>query len=187
MSDIFVDNIKHQSSQGSGTITIGASGETITVPTGVTLDTTSATQNRPAFQVGRSTNQTLSDGTNTVIAFDISRFDIGSNYSTSTYRFTAPKAGRYFFTTQVRIDNAPSGGYVRCYFGVNGNSGYSGSNFNYGHVISGGNHSTDYESFSVSAVLNLSVNDYVQVFAGKQGNTTANFQGESQFSGYFLG
>ena len=31
MSDIFVDNIKHQSSQGSGTITIGASGETINV------------------------------------------------------------------------------------------------------------------------------------------------------------
>jgi len=27
MSDIFVDNIKHQSSQGSGTITLGASGE----------------------------------------------------------------------------------------------------------------------------------------------------------------
>ena len=31
MSDLFVDNIKHQSSQGSGTITIGASGETINV------------------------------------------------------------------------------------------------------------------------------------------------------------
>ncbi len=31
MSDLFVDNIKHQSSQGSGTITIGASGETINI------------------------------------------------------------------------------------------------------------------------------------------------------------
>jgi hypothetical protein len=31
MSDLFVDNIKHQSSQGSGTITLGASGETINV------------------------------------------------------------------------------------------------------------------------------------------------------------
>jgi len=34
MSDIFVDNIKHQSSQGSGTITIGASGETIKAASG---------------------------------------------------------------------------------------------------------------------------------------------------------
>ena len=134
MSKLFVDEIVHQSSQGSGTITLGASGETITVPTGVTLDTTSATQNRPAFQAGRNGNQTLSDGANTVIAFDVSRFDIGSNYSTSTYRFTAPKAGRYFFTTQCRIDNASSGGYLRCYFGVNGISGYGGNTgYDYGH------------------------------------------------------
>ena len=34
MSDLFVDNIKHQSSQGSGTITIGASGETIKAASG---------------------------------------------------------------------------------------------------------------------------------------------------------
>ncbi len=187
MSDIFVDNIKHQSSQGSGTITLGASGETITVPTGVTLDTTSATQNRPAFQAGRSGNQTLSNGVNTVLAFDVSRFDIGSNYSTSTYRFTAPKAGRYLFTATVRIDNASSGGYLRCFFGVNGNSGYPTRTFSYGHIISGNNHSTDYEGLSISAVLNLSVNDYVQVFAGKHNNTTSEFQDESQFSGYFLG
>ena len=36
MSDLFVDNIKHQSSQGSGTITIGASGETIKAASGAT-------------------------------------------------------------------------------------------------------------------------------------------------------
>ena len=35
MSDIFVDNIKHQSSQGSGTITVGASGETVAPASGV--------------------------------------------------------------------------------------------------------------------------------------------------------
>ena len=29
MGTIFVDNLKHQSSQGSGTITLGASGETV--------------------------------------------------------------------------------------------------------------------------------------------------------------
>ena len=32
---IFVDNIKQQSSQGSGTITIGASGETVALASGV--------------------------------------------------------------------------------------------------------------------------------------------------------
>ena len=36
MGTIFVDNIKQQSSQGSGTITIGASGETVALGSGVT-------------------------------------------------------------------------------------------------------------------------------------------------------
>ena len=35
MSDLFVDNIKHQSSQGSGTINVGASGETVQAGSGV--------------------------------------------------------------------------------------------------------------------------------------------------------
>ena len=35
MGTIFVDNIKQQSSQGSGTITIGASGETVALASGV--------------------------------------------------------------------------------------------------------------------------------------------------------
>ena len=43
MGTIFVDNLKHQSSQGSGTITIGASGETINIPTGSTIDLSNST------------------------------------------------------------------------------------------------------------------------------------------------
>jgi len=37
MSDLFVDNIKHQSAQGSGTITLGASGETIALASGASI------------------------------------------------------------------------------------------------------------------------------------------------------
>jgi len=185
MSDIFVDNIKHQSSQGSGTITLGASGETITVPTGVTLDTTSATQNRPAFQAGISSEVSIS-GADTLIPLNVARYDIGSNYNTSTYRFTAPKAGRYLFAATIRFDSVASGSYIRCYFTVNGNNGYSGANYTFGHVISGGNHSTDYESLAPTAVLNLAANDYVQVYGGRQGGSSS-IQIESQFSGYFLG
>jgi len=50
MGTIYVDEIKHQSAQGSGTITLGASGETINIPSGVTL-----TNN------GTQTGLTLSD------------------------------------------------------------------------------------------------------------------------------
>lgn len=43
MSKLFVDEIVHQSSQGSGTITLGASGETIALPSGSTLDLSNTT------------------------------------------------------------------------------------------------------------------------------------------------
>jgi len=65
MSDIFVDNIKHQSSQGSGTITIGASGESITVPNGALSG-----QNYPAFNVSRSVNQNLTENTATKVQLE---------------------------------------------------------------------------------------------------------------------
>ena len=55
MSDIFVDNIKHQSSQGSGTITLGASGEKVDL--GATAGGTLT--NRPAFDVTLSANYYL--------------------------------------------------------------------------------------------------------------------------------
>ena len=38
MSKLFVDEIVHQSSQGSGTITLGASGETINITSGISGD-----------------------------------------------------------------------------------------------------------------------------------------------------
>ncbi len=37
MGTVFVDNIKHQSAQGSGTITLGASGETIALASGASV------------------------------------------------------------------------------------------------------------------------------------------------------
>ena len=47
MSKLFVDEIVHASSQGSGTITLGASGEKINLGTGVSGGTFT---NKPMFQ-----------------------------------------------------------------------------------------------------------------------------------------
>ena len=109
MSKLFVDEIVHQSSQGSGTITIGASGESISVPSGATLDLSNATQtgvggvNTPAFRAYMGATQNLNDVTNTVVAYNTEAFDTDSAYDTSTYRFTVPsgKAGKYMFSLQA--------------------------------------------------------------------------------------
>jgi len=93
MSDLFVDNIKHQSSQGSGTITIGASGESVTVPNGALSG-----QNYPAFSAYLSSSQSISDSTTTTIIYNAEQLDTDNCYDTSTGKFTPTTAGKYFVT-----------------------------------------------------------------------------------------
>jgi hypothetical protein len=72
-------------------------------------------------------------------------------------------------------------------FTVNGSTGNGGGGFNYGHAINGpSGYSTNYQSLTVSAVINLAASDYVSVVGGINVGTTS-FHNESQFSGYFLG
>ena len=103
MSKLFVDEIVHQSSQGSGTITIGASGETINVVG--TLQNNGAGvggANTPAFEAYVGTIQTgLTSGTWTKIPADTEVYDTDSNYDTSNYRFTPTTAGKYLVYVNV--------------------------------------------------------------------------------------
>ena len=83
---------------GSGTLTLGQSGETITIPSGVTV-TNNGTQtgfggtNTPAFMAKPSGNITISDDTVTKLLFATEDFDTDGNYSSS--RFTPTTAGKY--------------------------------------------------------------------------------------------
>jgi hypothetical protein len=102
-----VSNI--ETSSGSGTITLGQSGETLSVPSGVTLDMSSGTmtlnsdmKNTPSFLAYRSSSQTISQNTQTKIAFNTEKYDTTAVYDASTnYRFTPGVAGKYFIYTQV--------------------------------------------------------------------------------------
>ena len=69
-----------QSISGSGTVTLGVSGETFDIPSGVTLDSTGATitgalTNTPNFRAHRGSTQTISSGTTTKIQFDTEQWD----------------------------------------------------------------------------------------------------------------
>ena len=79
-----VSNI--ETSSGSGTITLGQSGETISVPSGATINLSSATQtgvggvNTPAFEAKLGSVQDIgSSGVWTKINYDTETFDVGSN------------------------------------------------------------------------------------------------------------
>tara|TARA_B100001939_G_scaffold277869_1_gene246282 strand:+ start:197 stop:754 length:558 start_codon:yes stop_codon:yes gene_type:complete len=84
-------------SSGSGTITLGQSGETVVFGSGVTTK-----YNQPAFAAYLSSNQSLSDNTDVKLQIDTEVFDTDNCYDNSTnYRFTPTVSGKYCFYLNV--------------------------------------------------------------------------------------
>ena len=81
-----VENI--QTSSGSGTITLGQSGETIALGSGVT-----SKFNQPAFRTTLSSDFNIGDATTTNVLFDTVTLDTNSCYNSSTGFFTPNVAG----------------------------------------------------------------------------------------------
>jgi len=92
---------------GSGTLTLGQSGETISVPSGATLDLSNATQTgvggvmTPSFFARLSATTSVTDGAWTKVVINSEIFDSDSNFDTSNGRFTPTVAGKYFVFGQV--------------------------------------------------------------------------------------
>ena len=106
----------------SGTdLTLGASGDTITIPSGATI-TNSGTatgfgdDNAPAFYARRNSNQTnLAHGVVTVCTFDNEIFDSAGAYDPSTYRFTPQTAGKYFVGHYSQFTGCSAVGAIQIY------------------------------------------------------------------------
>jgi hypothetical protein len=94
----------------NGTVTLGSSGDTFTVPSGVTVNMSSATQtgvggtNTPSFHVTQSASQNFDTATTTKITYDTELYDVGGGFNTSNNNFTVPsgEAGKYFFYMQTQ-------------------------------------------------------------------------------------
>jgi hypothetical protein len=144
--------------------------------TGLSVDASSriSAPSQPSFFVGKNNANPLT-GPATVI-FNAVDFNIGGHYNSSTGVFTAPVAGRYFFTS-----NITSGSNVDdliFQFRVNGSTRTSQgtqSTVQNGQELTG----------TISAVLNLAVNDQVIVYTER--NLRCDSTAGSNFSGHFLG
>ena len=103
MSTLKVDEILKRT--GTGTITIGQSGDTISIPSGATLSvagsSVTAVDNTPAFMASIVSDQTITDNTWTKVSASTEIIDSDSCYDTSTYRFTPTTAGKYLIHGQV--------------------------------------------------------------------------------------
>ena len=90
------------------TLTLGTSGDTIAIPSGVTIansgTATGFGANTPSFHVTQSSSQNFADGTTVKITYDTEVYDVGSGFNTSNNNFTVPsgEAGKYFFYGQTQ-------------------------------------------------------------------------------------
>lgn len=66
------------------------------------------TSREVAFLAEVNSSQNISSGSDTTISFDNEVFDIGGDYDDTTYKFTAPFAGRYHFDVRLTTTGATS-------------------------------------------------------------------------------
>ena len=121
MSKLFVDEIVHQSSQGSGTITIGASGETTNIVG--TLQNNGAGVggvNTPAFHVYESSTQIVTTNTYTKVTLDEELYDTDNNFASD--RFTPTTAGKYFIYGNLHLDGSSYPTYAETAIYKNGSA-----------------------------------------------------------------
>jgi hypothetical protein len=155
-----VSNI--ETSSGSGTITVGASGETVDLSNG-TITLNNSMKMTPAFQAYSSNGQTPSDASWTKVELDAVLFDTDSAFNTSTYRFTVPsgKGGKYFINGLIAIDSQENSGinYSSVKFYKNGGSSELADSYNNWQS----NPPRDFAQ-SLSGIFELAAGDYVELY-----------------------
>jgi len=175
MSTLEVNTINPQSGT---TITIGGSGDTVSLGSGATQSGFGGV-NTPSFFAYLSSDQTLTDDTSVKIQFDTEIFDSDGTYDNSTnYRFTPAVAGKYYVFAGLRYDNIINQATIRNQIYVNG-SVVNGS------FLAGNNSSSNRDyTIETSAILNLDSDDYVEIY-GNSNNGTVVVNGDTTYKSYF--
>jgi hypothetical protein len=145
--------------------------------------------NKPSFSAFMNAHQSVSHNSATKLQFNTESFDPDGVFdpSSSNYKFTCQTAGYHIFTAQVQQND--SGGKSRqvgTMLFKNGSDAVNGS----GSYWDTYNNDTFRESaIRTTAILNLSVNDYVQVYfyqtqSDGHDNTLMTSSAYNVFTGY---
>ena len=166
MSTLKVDQILKRT--GTGTITLGQSGDTIALGSGASQTGFGGTMT-PSFCATVSSNQSVSSSTTTKIQFNTEVFDTDSAYdNSSNYRFTVPsgKAGKYAIIMDIHVNNSDNGGYANnVYLYKNGSLFKTVNN----HFAS---NTIQRMHFAFNFIDDSSVGDYYECYANVTGSNT---------------
>ena len=190
MSKLYVDQVDPKTAT---TLTLGTSGDTINVPSGVTIAnagtaTGFGVAGTESFLAILSSNQTVSDNVITLAEIDTEAYDVGSNYTnSSTFKYTVPTAGKYRF--YGNLAGATDGSWaidnVAILLYKNGSMVYQA--FSDTHQTAD---APDIATVSIDITLDVSASDYFQIYARINSNsngTTRNIYSDSSRRTWFGG
>jgi hypothetical protein len=174
-------------SSGSGTITIGQSGETVTVPSGATITnsgtatgfTTAGEANDPSFHAYNPQNGSIASGTDVVVSNNTELLDSSAAYDTSTYKFTPQVAGYYFLYSNVRYQSSTTDfDRINLVITKNGSA-----------ALHARNNNKDYSTVCVSGIVQANgSSDYFQMtsYQNSGGSISITTAAENTYFGGFL-
>ena len=174
MSKVQVDTIDTRSgtstmqigSTNTSTINIGVSGDTVNIPSGVTIANAGTATgfgetNTPAFAVRLGSNQTLSNNTLTKITLDTEDYDTDNAFASNKFTVPSGKAGKYKITLNVywSFGNNESASEIQTHLYKNGSSVQrEWISFNPTGRMSGA-------AQTLTMDLSLAVSDYIELYA----------------------
>jgi len=176
MAVLYVDQVDPQSGT---TLTIGTSGDTVALGTGVVQ----SNMLYPAFSAVAAGSQTIADATNTILTFATEIFDTDSAYD-GTNKFTVPagEGGKYFFIANIRLDSMYDDDEIQFSFFKNGSRDATTLNY-----ISVPKDNMSY-AFGITGIIVLAATDYVQVnIYHTRGSSRTTTAASTAFSGYKIG
>ena len=137
--------------------------------------------NTPTFRARLTTDQSISNTTHTKVQFNTEDYDTASAYDNSTnYRFTVPsgQAGKYFITTSIYLlpANESNLSFSTVSLRKNGTTVQeSNSDFRGGRIY-------NFTNF-LTGILDLSVGDYLEVFAYTSATSTVVIKNSNAVAG----
>ena len=185
MSTLKVDTILKRT--GTGTITVGQSGDTISVPTGATLSVSGSASglpdNTPSFSVTLSGNQSIGNSSWTKLTFDTEYWDTDSAFASNKFTVPSGEAGKYFFGYTTRVQNIDDGESVSIKLYKNGSAADTeramGQNYS-----SASNQGINVSGFYIDEAA---VSDYFEVYVYHTEGSSQNAEsGATVFFGYKL-
>ena len=173
-----------ESISGSGTVTLGVSGETFDIPSGVTLDATGTTitgfggsANDPSFHAYNPQNGSVADNTTITVSNNTELFDSSAAYNTSTYKFTPQVAGYYYLYANVRYQSGTTDfDRINLVITKNGTD-----------ILSARNNNKDYSTVCVSGIVQANgSSDYFQMKSYQNSGGSISITTDDEFT-YFGG